>query len=109
MAAAMRAALGLLTRGMHLDWLADVDDGIGSARSGEAGLAIMKRSDIDPFGVVTLLLALLLQFSALAQAISFGEGAAVLVLALVVSRGLLPLLCTQIGRASCRERVCQYV
>nr|WP_179503680.1 adenosylcobinamide-GDP ribazoletransferase [Nocardioides daedukensis] len=95
LAAAVLAALALLTRGMHLDGLADVADGLGSGRRGEAGLAIMKRSDIGPFGVVTLLLALLLQAAALAQAISSGEGAAVLVLALVVSRGLLPLLCTQ--------------
>lgn len=79
-------ALALLTRGMHLDGLADVADGLGSGRRGEAALAIMKRSDIGPFGVVTLVLVLLLQASALAACIGHGTAAAALTCALVLSR-----------------------
>ena len=50
------AALAVLTRGLHLDGLADVADGLGSGRPPEQAREVMKRSDIGPFGVVTLLL-----------------------------------------------------
>jgi adenosylcobinamide-GDP ribazoletransferase len=55
----------LLTRGLHLDGLADTVDGLGSYRSGPAALEIMKRPDIGPFGVVALVLVLLLQAGSL--------------------------------------------
>ncbi|GAA4625623.1 adenosylcobinamide-GDP ribazoletransferase [Actinoallomurus vinaceus] len=62
------AATALLTRGLHLDGLADLADGLGSGRPAGDALSIMKRSDIGPFGVITLLLTLLIQVAALAQA-----------------------------------------
>jgi adenosylcobinamide-GDP ribazoletransferase len=86
-------ALALLTRAMHLDGLADVADGMGSGRRGEAALAIMKKSDIGPFGVATLVLALLLQVAALAACLASGTGPAAVLVALVLSRGVLPLVC----------------
>ncbi|MFG3195963.1 adenosylcobinamide-GDP ribazoletransferase [Streptomyces sp. NPDC048208] len=55
-----------LTRGLHLDGLADTADGLGSGKPAEEALAIMKRSDIGPFGVLTLVLTLLAQVAALA-------------------------------------------
>ncbi|MCO6005656.1 adenosylcobinamide-GDP ribazoletransferase [Actinoallomurus purpureus] len=61
-------AMALLTRGLHLDGLADLADGLGSGRPAEGALSIMKRSDIGPFGVITLTLTLLIQVAALAQA-----------------------------------------
>ncbi|GIH70932.1 adenosylcobinamide-GDP ribazoletransferase [Sphaerimonospora thailandensis] len=57
--------LAWLTRGLHLDGLADLADGLGSGKPAERALAIMKRSDIGPFGVVTLVFTLLLQVAAL--------------------------------------------
>ena len=65
-------ALAALTRGLHLDGLADVADGLGSNKPPAAALKIMKASDIGPFGVLVLLLVLLTQVAALAQA--FGSG-----------------------------------
>ncbi|MEV0398867.1 adenosylcobinamide-GDP ribazoletransferase [Actinoallomurus sp. NPDC050550] len=62
------AATALLTRGLHLDGLADLADGLGSGRPADDALSIMKRSDIGPFGVIALLLTLLIQVAALAQA-----------------------------------------
>ncbi|MEW2134971.1 adenosylcobinamide-GDP ribazoletransferase [Streptomyces sp. NPDC005435] len=61
------AVPAVLTRGLHLDGLADTADGLGSGRPAEDALRIMKRSDIGPFGVVTLLLVLLAQVAVLAQ------------------------------------------
>ncbi|HET6215059.1 MAG TPA: adenosylcobinamide-GDP ribazoletransferase, partial [Micromonosporaceae bacterium] len=56
----------LLTRGLHLDGLADTADALGSYRDREAALAIMKRPDVGPFGVVALVLVLLAQAAAIA-------------------------------------------
>ncbi|MFD9685612.1 adenosylcobinamide-GDP ribazoletransferase [Kitasatospora sp. NPDC059088] len=63
--------LAALTRGLHLDGLADVADGLGSGKPAEDALRIMKQSDIGPFGVLTLLLVLLAQVAALAG--QFGQ------------------------------------
>jgi adenosylcobinamide-GDP ribazoletransferase len=67
-AVAAVAVPAALTRALHLDGLADTADGLGSAKPADEALRIMKRSDIGPFGVVTLLLALGAQIAALAQA-----------------------------------------
>ncbi|MFB4274766.1 adenosylcobinamide-GDP ribazoletransferase [Nonomuraea sp. MTCD27] len=60
--------LALLTRGLHLDGLADLADGLGSGKPPPQALDIMKKSDIGPFGVMTLALTLIVQVVALADA-----------------------------------------
>jgi adenosylcobinamide-GDP ribazoletransferase len=64
-AAASMATMAYLTRGLHLDGLADTADGLGSARPADEALAVMHRADIGPFGVVTVVMTLLLQLAAL--------------------------------------------
>jgi adenosylcobinamide-GDP ribazoletransferase len=64
-ATAAVALVAALTRGLHLDGLADTADALGSYRSAEAALAIMKRPDIGPFGVAAVVLVLLAQAAAL--------------------------------------------
>ncbi|WP_030039282.1 adenosylcobinamide-GDP ribazoletransferase, partial [Streptomyces resistomycificus] len=66
-AVASAAVPAVLTRGLHLDGLADTADGLGSAKPAEDALRIMKQSDIGPFGVITLVLVLLAQVAALSQ------------------------------------------
>lgn len=80
------SSLVLLTRGLHLDGLADLADGLGSGQPAQRALDIMKRSDIGPFGVVTLLLTLAVQVTALAQAQSLGLGAPALIAAATAGR-----------------------
>lgn len=64
-AVATAAVPALMTRGLHLDGLADTADGLGSAKPADDALRIMKQSDIGPFGVITLLFVLLAQVAAL--------------------------------------------
>ena len=51
----------LLTRGLHLDGLADTVDALGSYRSREEALRIMRSPEVGPFGVVAIVLVLLVQ------------------------------------------------
>ncbi|MPY54039.1 adenosylcobinamide-GDP ribazoletransferase [Streptomyces acidicola] len=67
-AVATAAVPAALTRGLHLDGLADTADGLGSGKPAEDALRIMKQSDIGPFGVLTLVFVLLAQVAALAEA-----------------------------------------
>jgi adenosylcobinamide-GDP ribazoletransferase len=60
----------------------------------DQALTIMRKSDVGPFGVATLVLALLLQVASLSTAFARGSGPAALVVALVVSRLALPLACS---------------
>ncbi|WP_446042260.1 adenosylcobinamide-GDP ribazoletransferase, partial [Streptomyces sp. SID1121] len=82
-AVAAVAVPAVLTRGLHLDGLADTADGLGSGKPAEDALRIMKRSDIGPFGVITLLLVLLGQVAAVSEL--YGEGPAHGAVALAVS------------------------
>jgi adenosylcobinamide-GDP ribazoletransferase len=60
------ALLAALTRGLHLDGLADTVDGLASRAPAEQALTIMRRSDIGPFGVLALVFAVLLSVADLA-------------------------------------------
>lgn len=82
--------LALLTRGLHLDGLADLADGLGSGRPAAQALDVMKKSDIGPFGVITLVLTLIVQCAALAEA-----GPVALVAACVTGRLALTWACTR--------------
>ncbi|MFE9660355.1 adenosylcobinamide-GDP ribazoletransferase [Streptomyces sp. NPDC005955] len=94
LAAVASVAVGaVLTRGLHLDGLADVADGLGSGKPAADALRVMKQSDIGPFGVVTLVLVVLAQIAALAQlyAGSWAAGAVGAVVAGVTARLALTL------------------
>jgi adenosylcobinamide-GDP ribazoletransferase len=85
--------LALLTRGLHLDGLADLADGLGSGKPAEQALDIMKRSDIGPFGVVTLVFTLLIQVGTLSEVTAAGVGPIALVTACVTGRLALTWAC----------------
>ena len=89
------ATLAYLTRALHLDGLADTADALGSGRRGDAALEIARRGDVGPFGVVTLVLVLLVQVTALAVASDAGWGALTLVVAVVTGRLAAVVACTR--------------
>jgi adenosylcobinamide-GDP ribazoletransferase len=80
------AVLAALTRGLHLDGLADTADGLGPLRGRERALQVMRAGDVGPFGVVTLVLALLLQVACLAQLLTVDGGWLALPAATVAAR-----------------------
>ncbi|MFG2371769.1 adenosylcobinamide-GDP ribazoletransferase [Streptomyces sp. NPDC048504] len=92
-AVASVAVPAVLTRGLHLDGLADTADGLGSGKPAEDALRVMKQSDIGPFGVLALVFVLLAQVAALAQLYgdSWGRGAVGAVVSGVAARLALTL------------------
>jgi adenosylcobinamide-GDP ribazoletransferase len=82
-------ATALLTRGLHLDGLADTADGLGAAGGRQRSLDVMRAPDIGPFGVATLILVLLLQATALAELAAGGRVAAAAALAIASAAGRL--------------------
>jgi adenosylcobinamide-GDP ribazoletransferase len=94
------AVLAWLTRALHLDGLADTADALGSGRPAAEALAIARRSDIGPFGVVTLVLVLLVEVVALAALLAVGTGATGLAVALVTGRLAITAACARGIRAA---------
>ncbi|MEV0730078.1 adenosylcobinamide-GDP ribazoletransferase [Polymorphospora sp. NPDC050346] len=90
LAGAVVVALGaLLTRGLHLDGLADTVDGLGSYRDRAGALEIMKKPDVGPFGVAALVLVLLVQAAALAELAGRSPGAALAAVVVATATGRL--------------------
>ena len=82
-----------MTRGLHLDGLADTADALGSGRPAEEALEIARRSDIGPFGVVSVTLVLLVQASAYAGLVWDGRALLGLVVALGTGRLAVVVAC----------------
>lgn len=74
-----------VTGGLHLDGLADVADGVGSQRRGDALREVLGDPRIGAIGAATLATALLLRFAAILSLVTDGH-AAVLVLVPIVGR-----------------------
>jgi adenosylcobinamide-GDP ribazoletransferase len=93
-------ALAALTRGLHLDGLADLTDGLASYRDPEGTRAVMKKPDVGPLGISALVLVLAAQVAALTSAISQHRGTLSLLLAVVVGRVALTAACTRTPAAT---------
>jgi adenosylcobinamide-GDP ribazoletransferase len=91
-AAVALGAVALTTRGLHLDGLADTADGLTAAYDRDRALEVMKRGNTGPAGAATLVLVLLVQVAAFAQALD-RHGAPAVVGAVVIGRGALMVAC----------------
>ncbi|WP_322762917.1 adenosylcobinamide-GDP ribazoletransferase [Frankia sp. Cr2] len=85
------ATLAGLTRGLHLDGLADVADGFGAGQ--DRALAAMRDSRLGAFGVLALVFAVLVQVGALSLTISEHRGTVSIVVAAMTGRLAATLAC----------------
>jgi adenosylcobinamide-GDP ribazoletransferase len=92
------ATLAWLTRGLHLDGLADTVDGLGVKGQDvgvrEQRLEVMRQPDVGAFGVVAIVLALALQTVALTACALEGFGTVGVVVAAAVGRLAATWACT---------------
>ncbi len=88
-------AVALGSRALHLDGLADTADGLGSGGDGSRALEIMRRGDIGPMGVATLVLVLLVQAAAAGALLVRPWGFAALGVLVCLSRSALYLACAE--------------
>jgi adenosylcobinamide-GDP ribazoletransferase len=91
--------LTLLTRGIHLDGLADTFDGLGVKGEDDGvrdrRLEVMRAPDIGAFGTIALVLTLLVQVAALTECAVSGYGTISLVTAAVTGRLAAMWCCTR--------------
>ncbi|HEV7196961.1 MAG TPA: adenosylcobinamide-GDP ribazoletransferase [Pedococcus sp.] len=102
-AALVLMALGLGSRAMHLDGLADTVDGIGAGWSRQRALDVMRRGDVGPMGVAAVVLVLLVEAGAAAAILERPGGWLLVALAVVVSRASCALTCARGIPAARRE------
>jgi adenosylcobinamide-GDP ribazoletransferase len=85
--------LAVLTRGLHLDGLADLSDGLASYKDPEGARAVMRAPDVGPLGVASLFLVLLVQVGALLACVAEGRGTASLLLSVATGRLAITAAC----------------
>ncbi len=85
-AAVAVALLALLTRGLHLDGLADTVDGLASHAPAQRALKIMASPEIGPLGMVAVVLVLIVDVNALTVDVANHRGTESLLLAVLAGR-----------------------
>lgn len=88
------AVIVALTRGLHLDGLADTADALGSYQDKPTALTIMRKPDLGPLGMVTVLFVVLFDVAALTLCINNHRGTTSLLTAVITGRLAMTLACT---------------
>lgn len=86
--------LALSNRAMHWDGLADITDGLGGGWTPERAREILRRGDIGPMGVITLIITLGLQSASIGAVLTHSGGVVMLIIAVLFSRMLFGFACT---------------
>lgn len=89
-AALALAAIVLVTGALHEDGLADTADGFGGGASRIAKLEIMRDSHVGTYGVLSLILSLILRWSALVAIAPSGQMGWILLASHAASRAVIP-------------------
>lgn len=91
-AAVLVVLLAMLSRGLHLDGLADTVDALASYRPRDQALDIMKSPEVGPLGAAAVVLVLILQSTALTALLADRRWPAI-VLALGIGRLAIAVCC----------------
>ncbi len=86
------AALALVTRGMHIDGLADTVDGLGCYGPPERAREVMHSGGVGPFGAAALVVALLVQATGIG-ALAASHHWYAIALAIAIGRVTVPIAC----------------
>ncbi|MGJ0120804.1 adenosylcobinamide-GDP ribazoletransferase [Williamsia sp. MIQD14] len=86
------AVLGVLTRGMHIDGLADTVDGLGCYGPPERAREVMRSGGVGPFGAASLVVVLLVQAGAVG-ALADGHHWYAVAAAVALGRLTVPIAC----------------
>jgi adenosylcobinamide-GDP ribazoletransferase len=87
--------LALLTRGLHLDGLADTADGLASRKPAPQALEIMRTGPVGALGAATLVLVLLVQVTALTTCVLAHRGTQSVLDAVIVGRVAIVWACAR--------------
>ena len=102
------ALLAFLTRGIHMDGLADTADGLLSGRPRDEALSIMKDSATGALGALTLFLVVVLKAASISDIVEDGRLMNVLLLVPMFSRLSLVVLASRTDYARAEGGLGQY-